>query len=71
MSELEFNIVKEIGIVAEGTKGWRKELNLVSWNSRAPRYDLREWSPDHKKMGKGVTLSEEEVETLKKLLNTI
>ncbi len=71
MSELEFNIVKEIGIVAEGTKGWRKELNLVSWNSRAPRYDLREWSPDHKKMGKGVTLSAEEIETLKKLLNTI
>ena len=71
MSELEFNIVKEIGIVAEGTKGWRKELNLVSWNSRAPRYDLREWSPDHKKMGKGVTLSAEEIETLKKLLNAI
>ena len=71
MSELEFNIVKEIGIVAEGTIGWRKELNLVSWNSRAPRYDLREWSPDHKKMGKGVTLSAEEIETLKKLLNTI
>ena len=71
MSELEFNIVKEIGIVAEGTKGWRKELNLVSWNSRAPRYDLREWSPDHKKMGKGVTLSAEEVVKLKELLNTI
>ena len=71
MSELKFEIVKEIGVVAEGTKGWRKELNLVSWNDRAPRYDLREWSPDHKKMGKGVTLSAEEVVKLKELLNTI
>jgi len=71
MSELKFEIVKEIGIVAEGTKGWRKELNLVSWNDRGPRYDLREWSPDHKKMGKGVTLSAEEVVKLKELLNTI
>ena len=71
MSELKFEIVKEIGVVAEGTKGWRKELNLVSWNDRGPRYDLREWSADHKKMGKGVTLSTEEVVKLKELLNTI
>lgn len=71
MSELKFNIVKAIGVVAEGTKGWRKELNLVSWNDRDPRYDLREWSADHAKMGKGVTLSTEEIKTLKKLLSTI
>jgi len=71
MSELKFEIVKEIGIVAEGTKGWKKELNLVSWNDRAPRYDLREWSPDHAKMGKGVTLSEEEIKKLKQLLSAI
>ncbi|MDD4320302.1 MAG: PC4/YdbC family ssDNA-binding protein [Acidaminococcaceae bacterium] len=71
MSELKFEIVKEIGIVAEGTKGWKKELNLVSWNDRAPRYDLREWSPDHAKMGKGVTLSEDEIQKLKQLLSTI
>ena len=71
MSELKFEIVKEIGVVAEGTKGWKKELNLVSWNDRGPRYDLREWSSDHKKMGKGVTLSAEEVVKLKELLNTI
>ncbi len=71
MSELKFEIIKEIGVVAEGTKGWKKELNLVSWNDRAPRYDLREWSPDHAKMGKGVTLSEEEIQKLKQLLSTI
>lgn len=69
MSEIKYEIVKHIGVIAESSKGWTKELNLVSWNDREPKYDLREWSPDHQKMGKGVTLSNEEARKLKKLLN--
>jgi len=46
----------------------RKELNKVSWNDREAKYDIRDWSPDHEKMGKGVTLSDEEFKKLKELL---
>ena len=53
------------------SKGWRKELNLVSWNDGVPKYDLRDWDPDHQKMGKGVTLTEDEIMKLKALLESI
>ncbi len=67
-SEIKFEIVEQIGVLSESPKGWTKELNKVSWNGGAPKYDLRDWSPDHTKMGKGITLTEEEVQKLKKLL---
>ena len=63
MAELKFEIL------SENAKGWTKELNKVSWNEREPKYDLREWNPDHSRMGKGITLTDEEVETLKAILN--
>ena len=69
MAELKFEITKNRGVLSESARGWTKELNMVSWNEREPKYDLREWNPDHTRMGKGITLTEEEVETLKKLLN--
>jgi len=69
MAEIKFEITKHIGVISEGSKGWMKELNMVSWNDRAAKYDIREWSPDHEKMGKGVTLSEEEIIKLKELLD--
>ena len=56
MAELKYEIVQHLAVIAEGSKGWTKELNLVSWNDRDPKFDLREWSPDHTKMGKGITL---------------
>ena len=68
---LKYEITEEIGILSESAKGWTKELNLISWNDREPKYDIREWAPDHEKMGKGVTLSIEEVKSLKALLNSI
>ncbi len=71
MPDIKYEIVKELGILAEGRNGWTKELNLVSWNDREPKYDLREWAPDHEKMAKGITLSHEEAAELKKLLNAI
>ena len=56
-------------MLSTSSKGWTKELNLVSWNGRDPKYDLRDWAPDHEKMGKGITLTEEELSELKKILN--
>jgi len=68
MTEIKYEITKHIGVLSESTKGWRKELNLISWNDREPKYDIREWSPEREKMGKGVTLSQEETKVLKELL---
>ncbi|GAB1469183.1 hypothetical protein MASR2M66_00590 [Chloroflexota bacterium] len=71
MSEIKFEIIKNIGILATSASGWSKELNLMSWNEREPKYDLRDWSADHSKMGKGVTLSAEELSALRELLNSL
>lgn len=71
MADLKFEITRTIGVLSEGTKGWRKEINLVSWNERKPKVDIRDWGPEHEKIGKGVTLSAEELRTLRELLNSI
>ncbi len=70
MAEIKFEIKKTLGVLSESSKGWIKELNLISWNNREPKYDIRDWSPEHEKMGKGVTLSKEELTKLKELLDT-
>ena len=69
MADFQYEIVEEIGVLSENAKGWRKELNKISWNGAEPKYDIRDWAPDHEKMGKGVTLTDEEVAALKDLLN--
>lgn len=71
MAEIKYKITEHIGVLSEGAKGWKKELNLISWNDREPKYDIREWSPEHEKMGKGVTLSTEEMKLLKDMLAAI
>lgn len=71
MAEVKFEIKKNLGILSESNKGWTKEFNLVSWNEKDPKYDLREWNPDHTRMGKGITLSLEELKQLKAVLDTI
>ncbi|MDR3601866.1 MAG: PC4/YdbC family ssDNA-binding protein [Desulfosporosinus sp.] len=68
MAEIKFEIKETIGVLAESSKGWTKELSLVSWNDKDPKYDIREWSPDHAKMGKGVTLTKNELKKLKDLI---
>lgn len=60
----EFEIEKHITVLSEGSNGWQKELNMVSWNNREAKFDIRDWSPDHSKMSKGITLSNEEAEKL-------
>lgn len=71
MSDIKFEIQEEVGVLSESSKGWTKELNLISWNGREPKYDLRDWSQDHEKMGKGVTLTKEELKSLREILNEI
>ncbi|MDR0885465.1 MAG: hypothetical protein LBN22_03735 [Clostridiales Family XIII bacterium] len=64
MAGIEYEIVKELGILSESSRGWTKELNLVRWGGREAKYDIRDWAPDHEKMGKGVTLSKDELDKL-------
>jgi hypothetical protein len=71
MSDIKYEIVKQIGVLSKAGSGWTKELNLISWNDREAKYDLRDWSADHEKMGKGVTLTREELAALRDLLNSM
>ncbi len=64
MADFKYEITEEIAVLSEGSKGWRKELNKVSWNGGKPKYDIRDWAPEHEKMGKGVTLTDEEMQIL-------
>lgn len=66
--ELQFEIINHIGILSIAPSGWTTELNRISWNRKEPRYDLRAWAPDHTKMGKGITLSEDEIIALSEIL---
>lgn len=69
--EFSYEILEEIAVLSENAKGWRKELNLVSWNDRPAKFDLRDWSPNHEKMGKGLTLTNEEFEELTKAIKSM
>lgn len=71
MADIKFEIKEELGVLSESAKGWTKELNLISWNGAEAKYDLRDWSSNHEKMGKGITLTADEVQELYKLLNRI
>ena len=67
-SDFKFEIINQIGVVSTGSGGWQLEVNRVSWNGNEPKYDIRTWSPDHTKMGKGITLTEEDIVALARLL---
>lgn len=71
MAEISYEIVKTLGVISEGSGGWTKELNLVSWNGKEPKYDIRDWSPDHEKMSKGITLTAADAMSLRDLLNDV
>lgn len=64
MADFSYEIKENIAVLSTSPKGWTKEVNLISWNGGTPKYDLRDWSPDHEKMGKGVTLTENETKAL-------
>ena len=69
MAEIKFEITKNIGVLSDTPKGWTKELNMVAWNEYAPKYDIREWDPEHVRMSKGLTFNKEEIKKLRDLLN--
>lgn len=71
MADFKYEITQELGVLSEGRSGWRKELNLVSWNGADPKFDIRDWAPGHERMGKGITLNEAEAGKLKELLDQI
>lgn len=71
MANIKYEIKETIGTFSESAKGWTKELNLISWNDRTPKYDLRDWAPEHEKMGKGLTLTAEELKKLRDILNAM
>lgn len=65
----KYEIINLVGTISEGTKGWKKELTRISWNGNEPKYDIRDWSEDHNRMGKGVTLTEIELRKSKELID--
>lgn len=71
MADIKYEIQEKLGVLSENAKGWRKELNLISWNGAAAKYDIRDWAPEHEKMGKGITLSQDEVQELYKILSKV
>ena len=66
--DFTYEIKEELGVLSTAKSGWQKELNLIAWNGKEPKYDIRDWAPDHEKMGKGITLTEEEAAKLRELL---
>ena len=69
--EFLFKVEEQLGVISQGKGGWNLELNLVSWAGRPAKYDIRSWSSDHEKMGKGSTFTKEELISLKELLNSL
>ena len=71
MSDFSYEIKEKIAVLSENKSGWTKELNIISWGGRPPKYDIRDWSPGGEKMGKGITLQKEELIKLKEILNNM
>lgn len=71
MADIKFEIVEKLGVISESPKGWKKEVNRISWNDKEPKIDIRDWSPEHDKMGKGITLTDEEAKDLVAILQGI
>ena len=68
MAEFKYEITEELGVLSESRSGWKREVNLVSWNGAAPKLDIRDWAPGHEKMGKGISLGSDEIKKLKAIL---
>lgn len=71
MADIKFEIKETLGVLSQSNKGWKKELNLISWNGREAKYDIREWAPERENMAKGVTFTKDELKALKDILNQI
>jgi hypothetical protein len=69
LADIKFDIIKKLAVLSEGSKGWTREVNIISWNGRKPKLDIRDWDENHEKMGKGITLDRSELGKLKELLD--
>ena len=69
MAEIKYEVVERIAVLSQRPRGWERQLNLISWNDGEPKYDIRDWSPDGSRMAKGISLTEEELKTLKGILD--
>lgn len=69
MADLKFEIIETCGAISLKSRGWQTELNIVKWGENEPKFDIRAWSPDHTKMGKGISLTADEISTLRDILN--
>ena len=67
--DIKYDVIEEFGVLSENTRGWRKELNIISWNGANPKYDIRDWAPEKERMGKGITLTRDEIKKLRDILN--
>ncbi len=71
MAEIKYEIIRKLGILSTNQRGWKKEVNYITWNDRPAKIDIRDWDENNVKMGKGITLTKEEAEELKVILNSI
>ena len=71
MADFKFDIKNTLGTISENAKGWKREVNLMTWNNKKAKVDIREWDEKHEQMGKGITLNKEELQGLKDILNGI
>lgn len=69
MAEFTYEVTERIAVLSTNARGWERQLNMVSWNGNPPKYDIRDWSPDGNRMAKGISLTEEELKTLKGILD--
>lgn len=71
MAEIKYEVKEELGILSESPSGWSRQVNMVSWNDKDAKYDIRDWSPNREKMSKGISLTYEEILALKDILNKL
>jgi len=71
MAEIKYDILKNLGTLSDGFKGWKKEVNIISWNDKKAKIDVRDWDEEHVKMRKGITVNKAELKQLKEILNQI
>ena len=66
--EIEFKLVEKLGVLDTHKSGWAREVNIVAWNGKPPKFDIRDWDPEHERMSRGITLHEREAVKLAKIL---
>lgn len=71
MPEIKYEIIEHLGVISETARGWTREVNMISWNGREPKVDIRDWSPEHDKMSKGLTFTKDELVELTKIVEKL